>query len=81
MDSAVIIWKISMMSSLLSECEQWNQKSWKEAERMTPRFFERIDVFRGYQLKYHIVSEVKQFLPVTMINDNSGKTIPSRITQ
>ena len=48
---------------------------------MTPRFFERIDVFRGYQLKYHIVSEVKQFLPVTMINDNSGKTIPSRITQ
>ena len=30
---------------------------------MTPRFFEHIDVFRGYQLKYHIVSEVKQFLP------------------
>jgi len=63
MDSAVIILKIRMMSSLLSECEQWNQKSWKEAEGMTPRFFEHIDVFRGYQLKYHIVSEVKQFLP------------------
>ena len=43
---------------------------------MTPRFFERIDVFRGYQLKYHIVSEVKQFLPVTMLCENHYDFLP-----
>ncbi|MBR0091861.1 MAG: recombinase family protein [Lachnospiraceae bacterium] len=64
------------LEKILSECEQWNQKSWKEAEGMTPRFFERIDVFRGYQLKYHIVSEVKQFLPVTMLCENHYDFLP-----
>lgn len=37
--------------------------NWKEAEELTPRFFERIEVHQGYQLDYKIVPEIQQFLP------------------
>ena len=49
---------------ILQECRLLSSKSWKESEQITARFFERLEVSRGYQLKYHIISEIKQYLPV-----------------
>ena len=57
--------KEKVLQKIIRECEKWRRKSWKEAEAMTPRFFERIDVHQGYFLDYRIVPEIKQFLPVT----------------
>ena len=52
------------LRKILLECEQWTGMNWKEAEEMTPRFFERIEVHQGYQLDYKIVPEIQQFLPI-----------------
>lgn len=57
--------KEKVLQKIIRECEKWRRKSWKEAEAMTSRFFERIDVHKGYFLDYRIIPEIKQFLPVT----------------
>ena len=51
------------LQKIILECECWNSLNWKEAEELTPRFFERIEVHQGYQLDYKIVPEIQQFLP------------------
>ena len=58
-----------ILQRILKECELWRDKEWKQAEKMTFRFFERINVFRDYRLQYIIVPEVRQFLPVTFLRD------------
>ena len=52
------------LQKIIHECERWNSLNWKEAEELTPRFFERIEVHQGYQLDYKIVPEIQQFMPV-----------------
>lgn len=52
------------LRKIIQACEQWSKMRWKEAEKMTPRFFERIEVHQGYQLDYRVVPEIQQFLPV-----------------
>jgi len=56
--------KEKILQKIIHECERWNSLNWKEAEAMTPRFFERIEVHQGYQLNYKIVPEIQQFLPI-----------------
>ena len=58
------------LKKILLECEHWTNMDWKEAEKMTPRFFERIEVHQGYQLNYRIVPEIQQFLPVMIDLEN-----------
>lgn len=52
------------LQKIIHECKRWNSLNWKEAEELTPRFFERIEVHPGYQLDYKTVPEIQQFLPV-----------------
>ena len=64
--------KSRILQRILKECELWRAKEWKQVEKMTFRFFERINVFRDYRLQYMIVPEVRQFLPVTFLRDNDS---------
>lgn len=62
--------KRRVFQKILKECELWSEKEWKQAEKMTFRFFERIDVYQGYHLYFTIVPEIRQFLPVTFLSGN-----------
>lgn len=64
------------LKRILLECERWTHMNWKEAEEMTPLFFERIEVHQGYQLYYKIVPEIQQFLPsVCHLKDEAGASL------
>lgn len=66
------------LKKILLECEHWTNMDWKEAEKMTPRFFERIEVHQGYQLEYKIVPEILQFLPTVCSLKDETKSLPSQ---
>ncbi len=62
--------KRDKFQKILLDCEKWDRLSWNDAKAMTPRFFERIEVYQGYQLNYRVVPEIQQFLPVLIGLEN-----------
>ncbi len=58
--------KLKELNQVRRMCELWRAGDANTMERLVPQFFDRIWVGSGYQLRYEVVVEIKQFLNVDM---------------
>lgn len=58
--------KLKELNQVRRMCELWRAGDANTMERLVPQFFDRIWVESGYQLRYEVMEEIRQFLIADM---------------